>query len=146
MESAIAVFIKFYKDDVDHAFWQNFWVGQTTGYDFVSFTVGDILMNRTADEGGVALSVPATSNHLEFLEAAVADEYLAYVQVYEMPISEDYLPDNMTLIAQFVGEVISMATDLTAIEVELGAAIDAISGDIPGRKITTSLVGRLPSL
>ena len=145
MESAIAVFIKFYKDDVDYAFWQNFW-GQSTGFDFVNFTIGDILMNRTADEGGVALRVPATSNHLQFLEAAIAEEYLAQVQVYEMPITEDYLPSNMTLIAQFVGEVISMATDLTAIEVELGAAIDAISGDIPGRKITTSLVGRLPSL
>ena len=105
MESAIAVFIKFYKDDVDYAFWQNFW-GQSTGFDFVNFTIGDILMNRTADEGGVALRVPATSNHLQFLEAAIAEEYLAQVQVYEMPITEDYLPSNMTLFAQFVGEVI----------------------------------------
>ena len=145
MESAIAVFIKFYKDDVDYAFWQNFW-GQSTGFDFVNFTIGDILMNRTADEGGVALEFPPQAITCNFLEAAIAEEYLAQVQVYEMPITEDYLPSNMTLIAQFVGEVISMATDLTAIEVELGAAIDAISGDIPGRKITTSLVGRLPSL
>ena len=28
---------------------------------------------------------------------------------------------------------------------ELGAAIDAISGEIPGRRVTTSLVGRLPT-
>jgi len=39
-----------------------------------------------------------------------------------------------------------MQTDLTTIQAEIGAAMDAISGDIPGRKITTSLVGRLPSL
>ena len=38
-----------------------------------------------------------------------------------------------------------MHTDLVELSVELGAAIDAVSGDIPGRKITTSLVGRLPS-
>ena len=39
-----------------------------------------------------------------------------------------------------------MQTDLVKITAELGAAIDAITGDIPGRKITTSLVGRLPTL
>ena len=50
------------------------------------------------------------------------------------------------MIAQFVGELMGMDTDLTRINVALGAAMDAISGDIPGRKITTSLVGRLPSL
>ena len=37
-------------------------------------------------------------------------------------------------------------TDLAHNPVELGAAIDAVSGEIPGRKITTSLVGRLPTL
>ena len=58
-----------------------------------------------------------------------------------MPVSAVYDPAAGTLVAQFVGEVVSMQTDLTTIEVELGAAMDAISGDIPGRKITTSLVG-----
>ena len=50
------------------------------------------------------------------------------------------------IVARFVGEVMGMQTDLVTIEAELGAAVDAISGDIPGRKITTSLVGRLPVL
>ena len=63
-----------------------------------------------------------------------------------MPVGASYSVAAGTLIAQFVGEVNAMQTDLTTIEVELGAAMDAISGDIPGRKITTSLVGRLPSL
>jgi hypothetical protein len=147
MESAIAVLLKFYKDDVDHAFWQNFWVNESVnGYAFVNFNVGDILMNRTADEGGIALSLPATKAHLDFLETAIANEYLCLVQVIEMPVGATYDVTAGTLVAQFVGEVVSMQTDLTTIDVELGAAMDAISGDIPGRKITTSLVGRLPSL
>ena len=147
MESAIAVLLKFYKDGVDHAFWQNFWVNETVnGVAFVNFNVGDILMNRTADEGGITLSLPATNAHLQFLETAIANEYLCWVQVLEMPADGVLDIATSTLIAQFVGEVVSMQTDLTTIEVELGAAMDAISGDIPGRKITTSLVGRLPSL
>jgi hypothetical protein len=147
MESAIAVLLKFYKDDVDHAFWQNFWVNESVdGHAFVNFNVGDILMNRTADEGGITMSLPATKAHLDFLETAIANEYLCLVQVIEMPVGATYDVTAGTLVAQFVGEVVSMQTDLTTIEVELGAAMDAISGDIPGRKITTSLVGRLPSL
>lgn len=150
METAIAVILKFYKDGVNHAFWQNFWVNETIGpatqFAFVNFNVGDILMNRTADEGGITMSLPATKAHLNFLETAIANEYLCWVQVIEMPVGATYDVAAGTLVAQFVGEVVSMQTDLTTIEVELGAAMDAISGDIPGRKITTSLVGRLPSL
>ena len=65
-----------------------------------------------------------------------------------MPVSPSLPTDlsNATVIARFVGEVMGMQTDLVTIQAELGAAIDAISGEIPGRKITTSLVGRLPSL
>ena len=147
MESAIAVLLKFYKDDVDHAFWQNFWVNETiNGVVFVNFNVGDILMNRTADEGGVTLSVAATLAHLQLFETAIANEHLCLIEVLEMPAGGSYDPAQSTLVAKFVGEVVGMQTDLTTIEVALGAAIDAISGDIPGRKITTSLVGRLPSL
>ena len=147
METAIAVRLKFYKDDVTYGQWQNFWVNQTIdGYAFVNFNVGDILMNRTADEGGVTLSVAATLAHLQLFETAIANEHLCLIEVLEMPAGASYDPAQSTLVAKFVGEVVSMQTDLTTIEVALGAAIDAISGDIPGRKITTSLVGRLPSL
>ena len=148
METAIAIVLKFYKDNVDFAYWQNFWVDQNVnGVAYVNFTVGDILMNRTADEGGISL-MPATKDHLDFFETAIANEYLCLVQVLEMPADSAFDPTTptATVIAQFVGEVMAMQTDLTQIDVALGAAIDAISGDIPGRKITTSLVGRLPSL
>ena len=147
METATAVRLKFYKDGVTYAQWQNFWVNQTIdGYAFVSFTTGEILMNRTADEGGITLSVAATNAHLQLFETAIANEHLCLIEVLEMPIGASYDPAQSTLIARFVGEVVAMQTDLTKIDVELGAAMDAISGDIPGRKITTSLVGRLPSL
>ena len=46
----------------------------------------------------------------------------------------------------FVGEVISLSTDLTEIQIELGAAIDAVSGEIPGRRVTTSVVGKVADL
>ena len=148
MQTAIAALLKFYKGNVDHAFWQNFWVGESVnGMQFVSFDVSEVMMNRSADEGGVTLTIPATNAHLQLIDTAIADEYLCQIQIVEMPADVGAFDVNSsTLIAQFVGEVLAMQTDLTQIEVEIGTAMDAISGDIPGRKITTSLVGRLPSL
>ena len=149
MTTAIAAFLQFYSGSTVHGSWQNFFVNKSvSGYTFVSFDTSEILINRTADEGGITLSMAATSNHLGFLETAISSEYLARITLYEMPVSSSMPTDlsNATVVARFVGEVVTMQTDLTSIEVEIGAAIDAISGEIPGRKITTSLVGRLPTL
>ena len=149
MTTAIAAFLQFYNDSTIHGSWQNFFIGKTiSGHTFVSFDTSEILLNRTADEGGVTLSMAATDNHLGFLETAISSEYLARITLYEMPVTSS-MPTNLnnaTVVARFVGEVMGMQTDLVTIQAELGAAVDAISGDIPGRKITTSLVGRLPSL
>jgi hypothetical protein len=149
MTTAIAAFLQFYSDSTVHGSWQNFFVGKTVnGYAFTSFDVSEIMLNRSADEGGVTVSMAATDNHLGFLETAISSEYLAKITLYEMPVSTSLPTDlsNATVVARFVGEVMGMQTDLVTIQAELGAAIDAISGEIPGRKITTSLVGRLPTL
>ena len=149
MTTAIAAFLQFYSGDTVHGSWQNFFVNKTvSGYAFTSFDVSEIMLNRSADEGGVTVSMAATDNHLGFLETAISSEYLARITLYEMPVSSSLPTDlsNATVVARFVGEVMGMQTDLVTIQAEIGAAIDAISGEIPGRKITTSLVGRLPTL
>ena len=148
METAIAALLMFYKGTTVFARWQNFWVNETINQtQFVNFDVSEVMMNRSADEGGVTLTIPATNAHLQLIDTAIANEYLCLIQIVEMPADgATFDPLSATLIAQFVGEVLAMQTDLTQIEVEIGTAMDAISGDIPGRKITTSLVGRLPSL
>ena len=149
MTTAIAVFLRVYSGDTTHASWQNFFVNKTVdNYAFKAFDISDILMNRTADEGGVTICMAATLQHLTFFETAIGSEYLAEVKIYELPVTTDLPTDlgSASLISRFVGEVMIMQTNLVELSVELGAAIDAVSGDIPGRKITTSLVGRLPSL
>ena len=149
MTTAIAAFLQFYSDSTVHGSWQNFFVNKAvSGYTYVSFDVSEIILNRSADEDGVTVSMAATDNHLGFLETAISSEYLARITLYEMPVSSSLPTDlsNATIIARFVGEVMGMQTDLVTIQAEIGAAIDAISGEIPGRKITTSLVGRLPTL
>ena len=149
MTSAIAVFIRFYSGLTTFQRWQNFFVDKAIeGHDFFPFDTSDVMMNRTADEGGVTIEMAAKNRSLEFFDAAIAGEYLAEIVFYEMPVTTSLPVDlsSASVVARFLGEVIAMTTDLTKLKVELGTAMDAVSGDIPGRKITTSLVGRLPSL
>ena len=150
MNTATAIFLRFYDSaNVDQGKWQNFFVDKTIdGYVFRSFNSSDMQINRTADEGGLTITLPATANDLSFFEQGLGSGYLADIVLYEIPVTAG-MPTGLTsaaIVARFVGELIGMSTDLTKLSVELGAAIDAVSGEIPGRRITTSLVGRLTTL
>lgn len=155
MNTAIAVFLKVYDhtppkgDNGIRRLWQNFFINKVIdNYQYEPFEVSDIVSNRTADEGGISLAIGATKANLDFFVASAEAERLLEVIMYEMNVSGS-LPSDLsgaTIVSRFVGEIIALGTDLTSIKVEVGAAIDAISGEIPGRRVTTSVVGRLPTL
>jgi hypothetical protein len=155
MTTAIAAFLKVYDHDPvpgDPGIrlqWQNFFVGQNIdGYAFKPFTVSEIVMNRAADEGGLQVEMPCIKLDLDFFRASLDAERLLEVVLYEMNVDSG-IPGGIggaTVVSRFVGEIISISTDLVKIELDVGAAIDAISGEIPGRRVTTSVVGRLPTL
>ena len=149
MTSAIAVRIRFYAEASTKAQWQNFWMNNVVdGYAPKSFQTSDILLNRSADEGGITVVLPALADDMQFFLTAIENEYLADVQLFEQEVAEQ-MPvsfDTMSLVARFVGEVQTMRMTISDLTVAIGAAIDAINGDIPGRRVTTSLVGRLPIL
>ena len=136
MTSAILARVRFYQDSATKGLWQNFFVDKTVdGYVFVNFNVSDILMNRTADEGGVTLTVPATKDYIDFFLAAIEGEYLAEIILYEQPVTTA-LPtgfDGATVVSRFIGEVQTFDMDLIQLTVSLGTAIDAVNGEIPGR-------------
>lgn len=149
MTTAIAAQIRFYKDNATKAQWQNFWSGLTVdGYTSVNFNISNILVNRSADEAGLTLTLPTLQDYIAFFLQAIENEFLADVRLYEQEVTSTMPVDfsEMVLISRFIGEVQTMQMDISALSVSIGAGIEAVSGDIPGRRITTSLVGRLPTL
>jgi len=149
MTTAIAARVRFYSDGVDHKLWQNFWHDQTVeGFTYLNFSTTDILLNRSADEGGITLRLPPLMEHVDLISQAIEGEYLAEVRLYESSVTSA-LPasfGDMEQVARFTGEVQKMRVTFTDITVDLGAGIDAVNGEIPGRRMTTSLIGRLPTL
>ena len=82
MTTAIAAYLRVYDtSNTTLGQWQNFFVDKTvSGHTYVNFDTSEIMMNRTANEGGVTLSMAATDAHLNFFETAISNESLAYIR------------------------------------------------------------------
>ena len=146
---AIATTLRFFAGNTDVFRWQNFFVDKTVdGFNYHTFQTSDVILNRTVDEGGMSIEMAMTQSNLTYMEAAINEAFLIEIEVYELSVENGMPTDLATgqLVARFVGEATEMSLDLTTISVTIGAAIDAVTEDVPGRKFTTSLVGRLPVL
>ena len=149
MTTAIAAFCRWFSKGTTHARLQNFFIDRTVnGHRYLSFVPSQIEINRRGDSSGISLQFPAKEEVLDLGTSALDQAYLVEVTIYEIDATNKVPTDlsNATIVSQFLGEVQGMDVDLMNINITVSAALDAISGDIPGRKITTSLVGRLPTL
>ena len=62
--------------------------------------------------------------------------------LYEMPAVT--VPTGLSgaqVVGSFVGEIIDAELDLKQIVLEVGSALDAVTGDIPGRRLLLALWG-----
>jgi hypothetical protein len=141
MAQGIASYVRFHSGGTVHAFWQNFYVGQTShGAAFKSFDAGTAVVTRTADEASSSLRFAAEPSMIAFVEAALQGQYLVDLELYTVD------GGGRTLVSAFLGEVVGANTDAVAITIELGLALDALTAQIPGRRMTTALIGNVPKL
>lgn len=140
--------LRIFKGSETYGLWQNYFVGSTVGgFEFQPFTVSTIQVNRSADEGGITIEGPASYRFITQFETAVNDQHIIEVKLLQQNgsiIQESF--DNFYQIAMFTGVALSMSNNLTQVRLSVGSAIDAVSGDVPGRKIALADVGQLPKL
>ena len=120
--TALAIFVRFYGATKSDVKWQNFFVDKTVdGYVYRNFQSTDVVMNRTASEGGINVTMAATADNLALFEAAIGGEWLAELVIYEMNVAGGMPSDltGATIAARFIGEVMGMTTNLTTIGVEI---------------------------
>jgi hypothetical protein len=145
MAQGIASYVRFYSGGTTYANWQNFYVGETShGATFQDFNAGSGVVTRTADEAASSMSLPALPNLVQFTEAAIQGQYLVELNLYTVdPASAN---GSRVLVSAFLGEVVGASVDPVAITLELGLALDALTAQIPGRRMTTALIGNVPKL
>ena len=85
---------------------QHFFVGKVIdGHTYESFEVSDLVMNRTADEGGISLVIGATQTNLDFFVASAEAERLLEVVMYEIQVITS-IPQDISsgiLVSRFFG-------------------------------------------
>ena len=140
--------IRIFKGSETYALWQNYFSNVTIeGYEFQPFSVSTIQVNRSADEGGIVIEGPATYRFLTQFETSVNDQHIIEAKLLQQAGSIT-TPSfgNFQVIAMFTGVALTMTNNLTGVRLSVGSAIDAISGDVPGRKLTLSDVRELPRI
>jgi hypothetical protein len=142
---ALVQYLRFFKGSVDFHKWQNYFIGQAVdGYDYQGFRSSGVLTNRSSDENGVSIEMPANPSILGMMETAIGDQWLCESIVYRL--TDPTSAATKVVASRFIGEVLGVSTDMVTIKFELGAGIDALTAQIPGRKITSALVGSLPQI
>ena len=140
--------VKIFKGQETYALWQNYFANETVdGYEFQPFSASAIQVNRSADEGGIVIEGPSTYRLLTQFEASVNDQHIVEVRLLQQAGTVTTSSfSNFQLIGMFTGVALTMTNNLTGLRLSVGTAIDAISGNVPGRKITLADVGELPKV
>ena len=125
---------------------QNFHIGQNAEYDgftwsFLPFGFSGVSVNRNGDNTSANLVFPNNQLSRNWGVQAVTERWLANVLVMSLD------PDDRTtgtLMHQYFGQVATGNWDETSLQLQLNTVLDAVGSDVPGRRLTQSLIGNIP--
>ena len=147
MELAIGNYLRLTNPNGTAAwYFQNFHIATTasfqgSSYMFLPFGFSGVSVNRNGDNTEASLVFPNNNLSRSWALTAVKENWLGRVYV----VLTD--PDNSSggqLMHQYTGQVAAGSWDETSLQLRLNTILDAVGSDIPNRRLTQSLVGKLP--
>jgi hypothetical protein len=126
--------------------WQNFFGEGTVtfnsqAYQLLPFIYQGAQKNKGGDNISSQLTLPANALTLSWIQDAVNNNWLVEVQTYQL--TESYAPS--LLLGHEYWIAIGLGYTTSAVELQLGNALDAIGAQAPNARITHERVGALPS-
>ena len=126
---------------------QNFYINKTATYlgvqyAFLPFGFSGVTVNRTGDNVEASLVFPNNQISRAWGLKAVQDLWVATVTVLILD------PDDTTSgerLHRYVGQVSNGGWDEITLQLRLDTVLDAVSTDVPMRRLTQSLVGAIPT-
>jgi hypothetical protein len=148
MNRAQAHYLRIYKSTTDYELWQSYYVNKTVtvdskNYQYFPFQTGGIQESSALGALGMSLTVPASQKAIEAFEAAINNQWLVEISVYEFDsrLGNGSPQSGQILITSFVGQVTSLSGSFTRLEIGLGSALATVGSQAPPRTFTTALVG-----
>ena len=134
------------KDETVVYRFQNFHIGEDAEYDdftwgFLPFGFSGVSVNRTGDNTSATLLFPNNTLSRNWGVDAVNQRWLANVLVMSLGPN---VRTSGTLMHQYFGQVAAGNWDETSLQLDLNTILDAVGSDVPGRRLTQSLIGNIP--
>ena len=148
MARAQAQYLRIFSGSTTYQRWQSYYVNTSVSYDsnvwaYQPFDADGITAGEVQSESSITVRLPATTNAIEVALQALDEARLAELQLYEFDtlLGNSTPQAGQTLIASYLGEVVSVSGSFTSIEMELGSSLAPIGAQVPPRKFTSKLTG-----
>ena len=150
MDRAQSQFLRIYDSaGVTYQRWQNFYSNAIVSWDsaswvYVGFTASGVASGATGDEGGITLTLAATSVVVQAVDLAMEQARLFEVRTYEFdPVADGVSspPAGQTLISTFLGEITSASEAGFEFTLQMGSSLSPVGAQFPPRTMTNNLIG-----
>jgi hypothetical protein len=150
MARAQSQFLRIYDaSGITYQRWQNFYSNAIVSWDsaswvYVGFTASGVASGATGDEGGITLTLPATSVVVQAVDLAMEQARLFEVRTYEFdPVADGVSspPAGQTLISTFLGEITSASEAGFEFTLQMGSSLSPVGAQFPPRTMTNNLIG-----
>ena len=128
--------------------WQNYYLNSTVTvsgaqWPFLAFDVDGFTAGQTGDEGGISVTLPATSLVLSIVGDALRMARLCELNMYEFDTLDaaDAPSPDQVLVGNYVGEVVGGGGPFESVTLELGSSLSPVGAQVPPRKFTSRLIG-----
>jgi hypothetical protein len=148
MGRAQSQYLRIFSGSITYQRWQSYyvnvnvtWNGNTWTYQ--PFDSDGITAGEVQSESSISIRLPATTNAIEVALQALNEVQLVELQFYEFDtdLGNDAPQAAQTLIASYLGEVVSVKAGLTSITLQLGSSLAPVGAQVPPRSYTTQLIG-----
>lgn len=141
-------YLRIYDNAGTYLRWQNYYVNQTVTFSSASwsyfpFAADGLTAGAPGSEADLSLQVPATESAVAAFTAALDNNRLLELKVYEF---DSYLGQTapqagQILIANVLAEVVAISGTLTTLTIKLGSGLAPVGAQVPPRKFTNKLIG-----
>lgn len=148
MTKAQAQYLRIFSGTTTYQRWQSYYVNTSVSWEsatwaYQPFDADGITVGEVQSESSISVRLPATTNVIEVVLAALNEARLAELRFYEFDtlLGNSTPQAGQTLIASYLGEVVGVQGSLTSIEMELGSSLSPVGAQVPPRTFSTRLIG-----
>lgn len=125
---------------------QNYWIGenityQGVTYSFLPFGFSGVTVTRSGDNQPATLVFPNNQLSRGWIEIAVTNQWLATCRTLLLDPQDQ---SQGRLLSSYTAQIVSGGWNETNVELRMASVLDAVGGDLPRKRLTRQLVGKLP--